>query len=180
MSRKRKSDIYNNHNIKGKWVASKVIGIIGYILILVSVSLFVIFNFNLIKQYTAKLGLLNDDLIYAEGNVIRSNEQIDTNDQSDGSIDEVMYHLVISYIHKGRVSEFVLNEAYLTVEEADSHIGEKRSVIVDSNTNMEVQKPSVVYFPLFIMLFGILLNIGKSLYQYRYHDIYNNIEFRKI
>lgn len=165
----KKNASASQQRLTKQWMISKIISIVGILIILVGVIVGVLTNKSSLDAVLSK-----DAPVKVTGTIVGYNEQIDTDTQEYGTVEEVMYHLVLNYIKDGRVQEIVLLEAYPTVEFASKYVDEERTIFVDSQQNQFVFDPIVYYF-VFIILFGILLTVGSVLFRYRYSYEYGRL-----
>ena len=103
--------------------------------------------------------------------VVSSREQTDVDEQRDAVVAVVRYHLVGDINYNNEEHMVVLNEAYASQTQANSKIGETRSVMVNLENFTEMTKKPFNWIYVIPCIAGVLLMIITFLYLYRYNNV---------
>lgn len=149
--------------LKKRLNLAKIVFYIGAIVLVVGLILGLVTN---IRRYP------NGDRKMFEVTIVNSKQQTDIEEQENAVVSVVKYHLVGDATYKGSEHMITLDEAYSTKAFADSKIGEKRRIAVETNTFTEIQKKPFNWFFVIPVVTGIVLMFGTFLYAYRYSNVF--------
>lgn len=168
----RKGEIMSEVNNSSKRISRKVLMrnlrfmrmafIFGFIMLVVGVIFVATAVFNCYPKGDKKR---------FDMTVVSSREQTDVEEQKDAVVAVVKYHLVGDINYNNEEHMVVLNEAYSSQAQANSKIGETRSVMVNLENFTEMTKKPFNWIYVIQCIMGVMIMIVTFLYLYRYNNV---------